>query len=44
MTHHHQQFALIQTSGGAVVLAVDDISHAIPFDTPPGKRLGILLI
>lgn len=33
MTHHHPQFALIQTSGGPVVLAVDDISHAYPFDS-----------
>jgi len=33
MTHHHPQFALIETSGGAVVLAVDDISHAVPYDT-----------
>lgn len=30
MTLHHQRFALIQTSGGAAVLAVDDISHATP--------------
>jgi hypothetical protein len=33
VTHHHPQFALIQTSGGSVILAVDDISHAVPFDT-----------
>jgi hypothetical protein len=31
MTHHHPQFALIETKGGAVVIAVDDISHAVPF-------------
>jgi hypothetical protein len=30
---HHQRFALIETSNGAVVIAVDDISHAVPFDT-----------
>ena len=33
MTHHHPQFALIQTSDGPVVLAVDDISHALPYDS-----------
>jgi hypothetical protein len=33
MTHHHPQFALIQTSTGPVVLAVDDISHAVPYDS-----------
>lgn len=35
MTHQHgQQFALIQTAGGDVVLAVDDISHALPVAAP----------
>lgn len=28
---YHPRFALIQTSDGACVLAVDDISHAIPY-------------
>lgn len=31
MTPHHQQFALIQTSGGEAVIAVDDISYAAPY-------------
>lgn len=30
--HNHPQFALIETSNGQFfVLAVDDISHAVPF-------------
>jgi len=33
MTHHHPQFALIETKGGDVILAVDDISHVTPFDS-----------
>ena len=31
---HHPQFALIQTSAGPAVLAVDDISHALPLAAP----------
>jgi hypothetical protein len=30
---HHPQFALIETSGGDVILAVDDISHVTSFDS-----------
>jgi hypothetical protein len=33
MTHHHPQFALIETSTGSVILAVDDISHCTTFDS-----------
>lgn len=33
MTHQHHQFALIKTNGGAVIIATDDISYAVPFDT-----------
>jgi hypothetical protein len=33
MTHDHAiRFALIQTPNGDAVLAVDDISHAVPYD------------
>lgn len=39
--NHHSQFALIQTSDGAAVLAVDDISHAtqITSGEVPGVRV-----
>jgi len=31
---HGQQFALVSTPEGDVVLAVDDISHALPVPSP----------
>ena len=33
MSHHHPQFALIETSTGPVILAVDNVSHVVPFDS-----------
>ena len=33
MSHYPQVFALVATSAGEVIIAADDISHCVEFDT-----------